>query len=242
MRITTRVTTATVALGLLIMGCTSGAQDKGAETAEAQPAAMDDRSQYTEMTAEELANHLIFAKEGFHLDQATQEGGTVKDRLTQDTIQTACSQVGGTTRADLSSETISNVLSAAREMMEYPEGEIAIGDWEEGAKIAKSGYGWRVGHKVDDHSERPPGGNCYACHAMAPGVPHGSVGPSLEGYGAKRGLNEGTLKYTYDVIYNPHVYYPCANMPRFGVNNVLTQNQIADVLAYLLDPESPVNQ
>jgi sulfur-oxidizing protein SoxX len=31
-------------------------------------------------------------------------------------------------------------------------------------------------------------------------------------------------------------------MPRFGYHGVLTQQQISDVMAYLLDPASPVNQ
>ena len=31
-------------------------------------------------------------------------------------------------------------------------------------------------------------------------------------------------------------------MPRFGTNNVLTEAQIKDVMALLLDPNSPVNK
>ena len=31
-------------------------------------------------------------------------------------------------------------------------------------------------------------------------------------------------------------------MPRFGANGVLTREQIGDVMAYLLDPQSPVNR
>jgi sulfur-oxidizing protein SoxX len=31
-------------------------------------------------------------------------------------------------------------------------------------------------------------------------------------------------------------------MPRFGVNGVLTQEKISHIMAYLLDPESPVNE
>jgi sulfur-oxidizing protein SoxX len=44
------------------------------------------------------------------------------------------------------------------------------------------------------------------------------------------------------VIYNAHVYFTCTNMPRMGANGVLTQQQIADVMAYLFDPASPVNK
>ncbi|MEO8136346.1 MAG: sulfur oxidation c-type cytochrome SoxX, partial [Betaproteobacteria bacterium] len=31
-------------------------------------------------------------------------------------------------------------------------------------------------------------------------------------------------------------------MPRFGHNGILTEKQIKDVVALLLDPESPVNK
>jgi sulfur-oxidizing protein SoxX len=43
-------------------------------------------------------------------------------------------------------------------------------------------------------------------------------------------------------VYNAHAYFPCTNMPRFGANGFLNKDQITDVMAYLLDPESPVNQ
>jgi len=31
-------------------------------------------------------------------------------------------------------------------------------------------------------------------------------------------------------------------MPRFGVNGVLSEQQIKDLVAYLFDPDSPVNK
>ena len=34
----------------------------------------------------------------------------------------------------------------------------------------------------------------------------------------------------------------CSNMPRFGANKVLTEKQIKDLVAFLFDPESPVNK
>ena len=36
--------------------------------------------------------------------------------------------------------------------------------------------------------------------------------------------------------------FPCTNMPRLGANGVLSQEKISHILAYLLDPASPVNQ
>ena len=106
-----------------------------------------------------------------------------------------------------------------------------------------SGFGFRVGHRTDDHSNRQPGGNCYACHQLDPKeIAFGTLGPSLTGYGKMRGTSEAILNYTYEVIYAAHTHFPCTHMPRFGANGVLSEQQIADVMAYLLDPWSPVNQ
>ena len=44
------------------------------------------------------------------------------------------------------------------------------------------------------------------------------------------------------MIYNPNATFPCTNMPRFGANGILTEQQIADVMAYLFDPASLVNK
>jgi sulfur-oxidizing protein SoxX len=45
------------------------------------------------------------------------------------------------------------------------------------------------------------------------------------------------------VIYNPHVYFACTNMPRMGaVGRAERRQQIADIMAYLFDPSSPVNK
>lgn len=194
---------------------------------------------YTAMSPEELANYLIFDARGFKLDMKTQEGGTVRDRLKQDELQAACSAVGG----KISDKAWAKANELGRSNIEYPEGGIKLGDWEKGNELARSGYGFRVGHKTDDHSKRKPGGNCYACHQLDPDeIAYGTLGPSLKGYGKMRGTGEAMLKYTYDVIYNPHAYFPCTHMPRFGANGFLTKEQISDILAYLLDPESPVNK
>lgn len=195
---------------------------------------------YTKMTPEALAEHLIFKAGGMKLDQPTQEGGTVLDRQTQDELQKACSGGG---RAALDADSTAKVMTLARESIVKPEGGVKLGDWKAGEALARSGYGFRVGHRNDDHSKRSPGGNCYACHEMDPKeIAYGTLGPSLKNYGKIRGNSEAIVNYAYEVVYSPHAYFPCTHMPRFGANGVLTQEQISDVLAYLLDPESPVNQ
>ena len=89
---------------------------------------------------------------------------------------------------------------------------------------------------------QPNGGNCYACHQLAPDeVAHGTLGPSLTGYGA-RGQSEATLQYTWTKLWDTHAYNLCSHMPRYGARGILTVQQLKDVMAYLLDPSSPVNQ
>lgn len=198
-----------------------------------------DRSQYTKMSSEELADHLIYKSGGFKTDMATQEGTTVGDRLRQDELQKTCSG-----RGEMKSANVSKVIELARSSMEYPDGGIELGDWKKGQSLAENAFGFRVGHSIDDHSAKETGGLCINCHKMEEekAIRSGTLGPSLVNYGNNRGTGEETRKYTYEVLYNPHVFFPCTKMPRFGVNGVLTQEKISHIMAYLLDPEFPVNQ
>ncbi|MEO5344577.1 MAG: sulfur oxidation c-type cytochrome SoxX, partial [Gammaproteobacteria bacterium SHHR-1] len=88
---------------------------------------------------------------------------------------------------------------------------------------------------------REPGGNCYNCHQLATDRVGGTLAPSLTNYGKTRGNSEQTLRFVYDMIYNPHAYFPCTRMPRMGAKGLLSNEQISHLMAYLLDPESPVN-
>jgi len=210
----------------------------GGESAFAESGA--GKVDYTSMSPEALAEYLILDARGFNLDQETQEGGTVRERLVQDELQKTCSALRG---ARAEGDTASRVIAMAREAVIYPEGGIELGDWKKGEALARSGFGFRVGHKTDDHSGREPGGNCYACHQLDPDeIAYGTLGPSLTAYGKTRGTGDAMLKYTYEVIYSPHSYFPCTKMPRFGANGFLTLEQIADIMAYVMHPESPVNQ
>jgi sulfur-oxidizing protein SoxX len=196
---------------------------------------------YTAMNAEQLAEYLIFEAKGFDLDEKTQEGGTVRDRLQQDELQKACSKSRG---EPIDSATAEKVTQLAEKSMVYPEKGIKLGDWKKGQALAESAFGFRVGPSVDDHSARETGGFCANCHQLeqAKVDRSGTLGPSLIGYAKSRGTGEETMKRTYQVIYNAHSLFPCTKMPRFGANGVLSQQKIADLMAYLLDPESPVNK
>ena len=57
-----------------------------------------------------------------------------------------------------------------------------------------------------------------------------------------RGNSDAIVQYTWGKVYDAQAYSACSNMPRFGHNKVLTEQQIKDVVALLLDPTSPVNQ
>lgn len=194
---------------------------------------------YTKMSAEDLAEYLIMDANGYKMDLPTQEGSTGKERMVQDEIQKLCSTVR---TGDPDADTAIKVNKMARATIDYPDGGITLGDWKKGREIAWSGYGFRVGHKNDNHDKKPVGGNCYNCHQIGTDRTGGSIGPVLTGYGKMRGTSEPVLKYTYEVIYNPHAVYACTHMPRIGANGLLTQEEISHVMAYLLDPESPVNQ
>lgn len=192
---------------------------------------------YTKMSPAELTEYLIFDAKGFKLDQPTQEGTTGKERMTQDELQKVCSALRGNPADAATAQKVQALAVASRV---YPEGGVTLGDWKKGEVLAKEGAGYRMGPKQDDNKKM--GGNCYACHQMDLKVSaHGTIGPTLTGFGKNRGNTPETQKYVYEVIYNAHAYFPCTNMPRFGANGFLNQEQIADLMAYVLHPESPVN-
>lgn len=193
---------------------------------------------YTQMSANELAEYLIFEAGGFKLDEQMQEGGTAKQRLVQDELQKVCS----VTRNKPSPKQAAKIIADAKASIKYPDGEIKLGDWKKGRDLAWSGFGYRVSHKYDDHNKKQAGGNCYNCHQIATDRQGGTIGPSLTGYGKLRGTSQEILRLTYGIIYNAHTVFPCTLMPRQGANGLLTQKKILDIMAYLFDPESPVNQ
>jgi L-cysteine S-thiosulfotransferase len=132
------------------------------------------------------------------------------------------------------------IIELATESIVYPEDGNLMGDWENGEQLAQSGYGMRF---TDYPPARETGGNCYACHQLTEAeVSYGTIGPSLRQYGELRDYTEEAVRAAYDKIYNPHAALPCSMMPRFGTNEVLTPEQIRDIVALLMDPESPVNK
>ncbi len=192
---------------------------------------------YTRMTPQELAEYLIFKAGGFKLDEKVQEGGTAEQRLIQDDLQKVCTQTGNRPSA----EQAAAIMEAARASIKYPEGGIKLGDWKKGRELAWSGFGYRLTPAYDDHTNREAGANCYNCHQIATDRQGGTLAPPLTGYGRIRGTSPEVIRLAYEVIYNPHAYFPCTRMPRQGAKGLLSQDAIQDILAYLFDPASPVN-
>ena len=113
-----------------------------------------------------------------------------------------------------------------------------LGDWQRGAAVAASGRGLQS----SDDPSIANGGNCYACHQLAPTeVAYGTLGPSLTQYGM-RGQSDVMLRYTWTKLWDTHAFNLCSHMPRFGAQKILTEQQLKDVMAFLLDPNSSVNQ
>jgi L-cysteine S-thiosulfotransferase len=140
----------------------------------------------------------------------------------------------------------------------YPADGEVFGDWRRGEALARA-----LPANSEDQSEpavaaggqtgrgygqrRATGGQCITCHQLddrdATSVRSGTslIGPSLLGYGRRRGHGDIQRKLLYEQIYNSNAVIACSVMPRFGPHKVLTPDQIRDIVAYLLSPQSPVN-
>ena len=159
-----------------------------------------------------------------------------KARFDQDETMKACSLHENSPPKPVA-ETIATREKAR---IEYPADGKLLGDWTSGEKLAQSGYGLRF---TDYPARQVNGGNCYACHQLTKAeVSYGTIGPSLLNYGKIRNFSEADTKAAYEKIYNAQAAYPCSNMPRFGTNKVLTIDQIKDLVALVMSPDSPVNK
>jgi sulfur-oxidizing protein SoxX len=165
-----------------------------------------------------------------------QDKGIAKTtRLNQDDVQELCTKY-------LDNPPIKDrerLQSEQTKAIKWPTDGKYMGDWKAGEKLAQSGSGltW------SDKPEAPVGGSCYNCHQLsAKEIAYGTIGPSLLHFGKSRGNTEAIQRYAYGRIYNAKASNICANMPRFGHMGILTEAQIKDLVALLLDPESPVNK
>lgn len=162
-------------------------------------------------------------------------GPATMERLIQrDEVQTLCSQDTAPDAARAQALEASQLA-----LVKYPANNKFLGDYKRGEAIAQNGRGMQSSDTVDGVN----GGNCYACHQMSKAeISFGNIGPSLYQYGKLRGYDEDVKRYTWAKLYNAQAYRACSVMPRFGHNGILTESQLQDVMALLLDPASPVNK
>ena len=158
------------------------------------------------------------------------------DRLEQDETQRVCSLAAGKAPPK---DVAAMIEQANLATIRYPADGKLLGDWKNGERIAQEGRG----KQFSDDPKGPIGANCYACHQLSKGeLSFGTIGPSLYQYGKLRGNSVDVQRYTFGKIYNSEAFAACTNMPRFGHKGILSEQQIKDVAALLLDPASPVNQ
>ena len=166
------------------------------------------------------------------------EGIAGLDRIEQDATQKLCSDTKFLmTKAGAKQAT--EIQKQNMATIQQPSDGNYIGDWKSGEVIAQSGRGatWT------DTKEAVIGGGCYNCHEInKKELSYGNIGPSLWNYGKTRGYSKELVTYTWNRINNSKAYNACSNMPRFAHFKLLTEKQIQDVMALLLDPNSPVNQ
>jgi len=72
-------------------------------------------------------------------------------------------------------------------------------------------------------------GNCIACHVLPGGQSPGNIGPALVAMQARYPDKEKLRAQ----IYNATVANPGSVMPPFGKNEILTEQQLDDVVAYI---------
>jgi len=173
------------------------------------------------------------------------QGQAKVDRLVQDDANRECSA------ADVAGKPVDEKVAQAIEAanlktIKWPSDGKFLGDWKEGEKVAQDGRGMTWTDKAGSVN----GGNCYNCHQISKQeISFGTIGPSLYNYGKLRGVadpanpaSKAVVEYTWGKIWNARAYNACSQMPRAGHNGFLTELQIKNVMALLLDPKSPVNQ
>ncbi len=78
-------------------------------------------------------------------------------------------------------------------------------------------------------AHRPDKGYCVVCHQMPGEDWPGTVGPSLMRFK----LHKYPDAAVFQQIFDARVTYPYSVMPPYGANNILTEQEIRDLVAYL---------
>lgn len=191
---------------------------------------------------------------GADLDKLTQDilgrsfrdqGQAKLDRLRPDEDNRLCDESERTGVA-LDDKLTAQIEARNMKTIKAPADGKYLGDFKEGEKVAQSG----AGKTWTDNADSVNGGNCYNCHRISKEeLSYGTLGPSLYNYGKIRGVTNPSsaeakpiVEYTWGKLQNARAYNACSNMPRFAHKGILTETQIKNVMALLLDPASPVNK
>jgi sulfur-oxidizing protein SoxX len=155
------------------------------------------------------------------------------ERLDEDNVQAACNKYQDNPAQDVADKLQKEQLAAIK----WPADGKLLGDWKSGERIAQDGRGMSWSDKGG------VGGSCYNCHQIGPRESSfGTIGPSLYQFAKLRGYGADIQRYAYGKIYNAKAYNLCSQMPRMGHVGALTEQQIRDLVALLMDPASPVNR
>ena len=166
--------------------------------------------------------------------------------INTDETNKACSEADALGKP-LDEKTAKLIEEINMKAIKWPSDGKFIGDWKEGEKIAQNGRGLTF----TDDDKTVNGGNCYNCHKIDDKeISYGTIGPSLYNYGKLRGISDdpnsaaskAIIQYTWGKIWNAKAYNACSNMPRAGHMKIMTEAQVRDLVALLVDPKSPVNQ
>ena len=161
-------------------------------------------------------------------------GISTMNLLVEDGVQAICNRTDDKPPKDVAQRLEQDQLAGIR----WPADGKLVGDWKSGERIAQNGRGMTW----SDPAGAPGGGSCYNCHRIGPQeTSFGTLGPSLFQFGKSRGNGADVQRYVYGKIYNAKAYSLCSQMPRFGHVGALSEQQIKDLVALLLDPGSPVN-
>jgi sulfur-oxidizing protein SoxX len=173
------------------------------------------------------------------------EGQARLDRLSPDEDNRLCA-VSDLSGVALDAKVAEAIEARNMQTIQAPTDGKYLGDFKEGEKVAQSG----AGKTWTDPEGSVNGGNCYNCHQISKEeLSYGTLGPSLYNYGKLRGVanpasaeSKPIVDYTWGKLQNARAYNACSSMPRFGHKGILTETQIKNLMALLLDPASPVNK
>lgn len=185
---------------------------------------------FAALAGDDHAKAVAMMKRDFHA-----KGIAGTDRLNEDGLQALCNRSRNNPPKAVGERLQRDQLEAVK----YPADGKFLGDWKSGERIAQNGRGmtWSDGGSAAN------GGSCYNCHQIGPNeTSFGTIGNSLFQFGKTRGNSPEMQKYVYGKIYNAKAFNLCSTMPRFGHSGTLTEKQIKDLVALLLDPSSPVNK